>query len=210
MTKTSPTLYNYSEESIKQKIDYLISLGYSYDDVIKMTKQLPALYNLSIGYIKKKMDDLIFLGYSHDDVIKMIKIFSSLCSYGVENIKQKIDDLISLGYSYDDVIKMTKQLPALFGYSIENVKQKIFFLREINLDFIILENPKRLMQSVNLTYARYMFLKEKGIEINKENYRRLFYDAKHFKKQYGIDKSTLLEKYNYQEYMEERKNGISI
>ena len=29
-------------------------------------------------------------------------------------------------------------------------------------------------------------------------------------KQYGIDKTTLLERYNYQKYMEERKNGIFI
>ena len=66
------------------------------------------------------------------------------------------------------------------------------------------------MQSISLTFARYMFLKDKGIEITSENYRRLFYDAKHFKKQYGIDKTTLLERYNYQKYMEERKNGIFI
>ena len=140
----------------------------------------------------------------------MTKTLPSLYSYGLENIKQKIDDLISLGYSYNDIIKMTKELPSLYGYSIENIKEKIFFLREIQLGFIILENPKRLMQSISLTFARYMFLKDKGIEITSENYRRLFYDAKHFKKQYGIDKTTLLERYNYQKYMEERKNGIFI
>ena len=54
------------------------------------------------------------------------------------------------------------------------------------------------------------FFKDKGIEINKNNYKKLFYGAKRFEKQYGIDKSTLLEKYNYQEYKEKKDNGIFI
>ena len=32
-----------------------------------------------------------------------------------------------------------------------------------------------------------------------------FYGAKMFEKQYGIDKSSLLEKYNYQEYLNSKK-----
>ena len=55
-----------------------------------------------------------------------------------------------------------------------------------------------------------MFFKEKGIEITKNNYKRLFYNAKTFAKQYGIDKSTLLEKYNYQEYIKNKKKDSMI
>lgn len=131
----------------------------------------------------------------------MIKVSPAIYNYSIENIKQKIYDLISLGYSYNDVIKMTKSLPTLFGLSIENIKQKITFLKQIDLDFIAVNDTKKLMQSIDLTYARFRFFKDKGMEITKENYRRLFYNAKQFEKQYGIDKSTLIEKYNYQEYI---------
>ena len=206
MTKTFPALYGYSIENIKQKIDDLISLGYSRADVIKMTKTFPALYALSIENIKQKIEDLISLGYSRADVIKMTKLLPALYSYSIENIKQKIEDLISLGYSHENVIKMTKSLPSLYSYSIENIKQKIIFLREIQLDFIAIEDTKQLMQSIDLTYARYMFFKDKGIEVTRDNYRRLFYDAKQFEKQYGIDKSSLLEQYNYQEYLNSKNN----
>ena len=42
----------------------------------------------------------------------------------------------------------------------------------------------------------------RGLEDGKkDNYKKLFYSTKKFEKQYGIDKSTLLEKYNYQEYI---------
>ena len=210
MTKSLPALYSYSIENIKQKIDNLISLGYSHEDVIKMTKILPSLYGCGIDNIKQKIDDLISLGYSHEDVIKMTKFFPSLYGLNIENIKQKIDDLISLGYGHEDVIKMTKTLPTLYGLNIENINQKLTFLREMHLDFIVVEDTKKLMQSIDLTYARYVFFKEKGIEITKDNYRRLFYDAKRFEKQYGIDKSTLLEKYNYQEYVNSKNKDNSI
>ena len=175
-----------------------------------MAKKMPTLYCYSIENIKQKIDDLISLGYSRDDVIKMTKQLPTLFGYGIENIKQKMDNLISLGYSHEDVIKMTKQLPALFGLSIETVKQKIDFYKQTNLDDIVLTDTKKLMQSTDLTYARYMFLKDKGIEITVNYYNKLFYSAKIFEKQYGIDKSTLLEKYNYQKYMEERKNDKRI
>ena len=105
---------------------------------------------------------------------------------------------------------MTKSLPALYSYSIENIKQKITFLRTIGLGFIAIEDTKQLMQSIDLTYARYMFFKEKGIEVTRDNYRRLFYNAKIFEKQYGIDKSSLLEKYNYQEYFNSKKSANII
>ena len=214
MTKILPSLYDYDIDNIKQKIDDLVSLEYSHEDVIKMTKSLPALYSYSIENIKQKIDDLISLGYSHEDVIKMAKFFPSLYGLNIENIKQKIDDFISLRYGHEDVIKMTKTLPTLYGLNIENINQKLTFLREMHLDFIVVEDTKKLMQSIDLTYARYMFFKEKGIEITKDNYRKLFYDAKRFEKQYGIDKNTLLEKYNYQEYINNKskgeKNGISI
>ena len=210
MTISLPALYSYSIENIKQKIEDLISLGFSHEDVIKMTKFFPSLYGLNIENIKQKIEDLISLGYSHEDVIKMTKFFPSLYGLNIENIKQKIDDFISLRYGHEDIIKMTKTLPTLYGLNIENINQKLTFLREMHLDFIVVEDTKKLMQSIDLTYARYMFFKEKGIEITKDNYRRLFYDAKRFEKQYGIDKSTLLEKYNYQEYINSKKSANII
>ena len=201
MTKQFPSLYGLSIENIKKKIGDLMSLGYSKEDVLKMTKLLPSLYNLSIENIKKKIEDLILLGYTKEDVLKMTRLLPSLYSISIENIKQKIENLISLGYSKEDALKMTKLLPTLYGLSIENIKKKIIFYKQNNLDFIVVDDTKNLMQSIDLTYARFMFFKEKNIEISQDNYSRLFYNAKQFEKQYGIDKSTLLEKYNYQEYI---------
>ena len=144
---------------------------------------------------------LLKLGYTKEDALKMTRLFSSLYGLSIENIKKKIDDLMLLGYSKEDTLKMTRLFPSLYGLSIENIKKKIIFYKQNNLDFIVVDDTKNLMQSIDLTYARFMFFKEKNIEISQDNYSRLFYNAKQFEKQYGIDKSTLLEKYNYQEYI---------
>lgn len=63
------------------------------------------------------------------------------------------------------------------------------------------------MQSTALSYARYEFYKEKGIDINMDNYKKLFVGQKIFENQYGINKQELLEKYNYNNFLEEKNNG---
>ena len=77
---------------------------------------------------------------------------------------------------------MTKKLPALFSYSTENIKRKINFYKSINLENIVLEDTKHLMQSASLSYARYRYLTSKGIKITKDNYSKLFYSQNNFKK----------------------------
>ena len=208
MTKLLPSLFGYSIENIKQKLDNLIELGYGRQDVIKMTKSFPSLLNYSIETIKQKLDDLVKLGYSRQDVIKMTKSFPSLLNYSIETIKQKLDDLVKLGYSRQDVIKMTKTFPSLLGLSIENVKKKIDFYGDIGIGNVFINDTKNLMQSVELSYARYYFLYDKGIVIDESNYRKLFYNNKTFEKQFEVSKDYLLEKYPCEE--RKMKDGRTI
>ena len=53
------------------------------------------------------------------------------------------------------------------------------------------------MQSVELSYARYMFYKDRGIDINMNNYLILFMGQRNFYKKYGIEKNEILELYSY-------------
>lgn len=54
MTKVLPSLFGYSIETIKQKIDDLISLGYSYDDAIKINKKMRAYLVIVLKLLKKR------------------------------------------------------------------------------------------------------------------------------------------------------------
>ena len=205
MTKSQPAIYGYSIDNIKQKIEDMEKLGYSRAEVIKMTKSLPAIYSYSIDNIKQKIEDMEKLGYSKEEVIKMTKSLPSLYSYSIDTLKQKIEDMEKLGYSKEEVIKMTKSLPTIYGLSIDNIKQKIDFYDSIGLHELAINDTKKLMQSVSLSYARYMFYKEKNIEITDKSYNKLFIDQKQFQKVYGITKEELLEKYDYQAYIQQKK-----
>ena len=47
-----PAIYGHSIENMKQKIEDIVNLGYTKEEVIKMTKILPAIYGLSIENMK--------------------------------------------------------------------------------------------------------------------------------------------------------------
>ena len=200
---TTYPIYNLKDETLALKIkriyNFLLGIGYTREEVIKITKQLPILYGLSEQSIINKINFLISLGYIKEEVIKMTKQLPAIYSYSEENITNKINFLISLGYIKEEVIKMTKQLPTLYGLSEENIKEKIEYLRSVDLEFIALEYTKYLMQSTKLTYARYEFLtKEKKTKIDEVNFGKLFYGQKVFKKKYGITNEELFEIYDFE------------
>ena len=172
-----------------------------------MTKSFTSIYGYSKENMKQKIEDMIALGYTEEEVIKMTKSFTSIYSLSKKNIKQKIEDMIALGYTKEEVIKMTKSLPTIYGLSIENMKQKIDFYDSIGLHELLVVDAKQLMQSTVLSYARYMFYKDKGITIDMNNYRKLFINNKSFEKAYGITKEELLKKYDYNKYIEKKEFG---
>lgn len=138
------------------------------------------------------------IGYDEISIEKIMKWYSA---YLEDTLYRYILDTFEYfekkSYSKKDIVKMTKLLPAIFGLSEENLNKKIEFYKEIDLEIIVMENTMRLMQSVELTYARYRFLNDLGININQDNYRKLFYDQKAFAKQYGITNKELLNRYSY-------------
>jgi len=210
--RSSYALKYFKQETLFSNIrsinDYFKNLGFCNDDIKKMIKSLPSIYGLSIENIKLKIKNLIDLGYSKDEVIKMTKIQPTLYNLNIENIKLKINDIMSLGYSKDEVIKMTKSLPALFSLGIENIKKKIEFYKLIQIDRILINNSKYLMQSIELSYARYMFYLSKNIIINEENYLKLFINQKQFKKMYNIDNTSLLSMYDYNKLSQQESKLI--
>ena len=158
------------------------------------------------------MEELIILlcnfGYTKEESKEILNTYP-LNTCKPETLKKKIEEINmymeKLGYSKEEVIKMTKSLPTIYGLSIDNIKQKIDFYDSIGLHELAINDTKQLMQSVSLSYARYMFYKEKNIEITDKSYNKLFINQKQFQKAYGITKEELLEKYDYQAYIQQKK-----
>ena len=210
--RNSYSLINMKDETIsihlKDIFAFFLKNGYSKEEVIKMTKSLPQIYGYSIENMKQKIEDIMLLGYSKEEVIKMTKSMPSIYGLSKENMKQKIEDIMVLGYSKEEVIKMTKSLPQIYSLSKENMKQKIDFYDSIGMHVLAVIDTKYLMQSVNLSYARYSFYMDKGINIDIDNYRKLFIGQKNFEKSYGITKEELLKKYDYNKFKEEKEKSL--
>ena len=158
------------------------------------------------------MEELIILlcnfGYTKEESKEILNTYP-LNACKPETLKKKIEEINmymeKLGYSKEEVIKMTKSLPTIYGLSIDNIKQKIDFYDSIGLHELAINDTKKLMQSVSLSYARYMFYKEKNIEITDKSYNKLFINQKQFEKAYRITKVELLEKYDYEAYIQQKK-----
>ena len=198
--RNSYALMNTKDETIsmhlKDIFTFFLECGYTKEEIIKMTKTLPSIYGYSIENMKQKIVDIMCLGYTKEEVIKMTKALPAIYSYSIENMKRKITDIMELGYTKEEVIKMTKALPSIYGLSIENIKQKIDFYNLIDMHELAVIDAKMLMQSINLSYARYSFYIDLGINIDMNNYRKLFINQKQFEKTYGITKEELLKRYN--------------
>ena len=96
---------------------------------------------------------------------------------------------------------MTTELPSLLGSTIKNISNKVKFYDSINMHELAVLSPKYLMQSTKLSYARYEFFKRRNIDINIDNYNKMFLSQETFKNKYDIDNKTILEMYPYEDYL---------
>lgn len=208
ITTTYPVIISYNVDTISNKMFSMIILGYTQREVKKIFLTYPMICGISVDTIKEKINDMINLGYTYEDVIRMTVKYPNMYGLSKDNIKQKIEGIVNLGYTYEEVLSMTKNHPALFGYTLENIREKCNFYESIGLKEVTIKEPARLMQSVELSYARYMFYASIGKNISIKNYSVLFVNQKQFVKYYKKNNSELMEEYKYSEYKENKKKLV--
>lgn len=207
LTKRLPAIFGRNENYLDDRFDYFIQKKYTKEDVVVMTKKLAQLFSYSEKRLDDRFDYLLKKGYCMEDIISMTKRFPQLFSYSEQRIEDRYRYLIRKGYDKDQIIKMTVELPTIYGSKEESLDNKIDFMKTINLEPIILESAKYLIQSVELTYARYAFFQDRKEKINRQNYNRLFRGAKKFEQSYCITSDELLTKYQFSDYI--KRKGAS-
>ena len=75
MTLSLPQIYGLSIANMEQKINDMIKLGYTRNEIIKMSKTCPFIFSHNIDNIKQKINDLEACGYNNKDIIKITKSF---------------------------------------------------------------------------------------------------------------------------------------
>ena len=135
----------------------------------------------------------------------MTKKLPALFSYSIESLKLKIEIFLGYNFTMEEIISMGNKYPGIFSGDPEKLKKKLEYLKEINLIRCLIEKPKNLMQSVELTYARYKFYESNGIIITMDNYGRLFDSEKTFEKRSHYTKEELMRIYKYEEFLGEER-----
>ena len=205
-----PNLFNYSIETINEKHDILKSLGFSNAEVLKIFKGNSVVYAYTMENIIDKFNSLVDFGYNVNDIRKIMCGFPQIFDISINNIKLKILGLLEFGLTKEQIIYLTVSLPTIYGVTIENIKQKLVYLESIGLIDVIFKSPKNLMQSAELTFARYEFLKSRGIEVTYDNFRLLFINQNRFKSKFGVSNKVLLEVYDYGMYLMERNESDKL
>ena len=193
--------------------EYLEECGYNDQQIQKLLNSRPlnAMNKKTLLHnIERNYEVLYRLGYKQEEIIKMTMNLPAIYGYSKDNIIKKVNGLMELGYTKQEVIQMTTNLSTLLGYNLENTKQKIEYLKEIGLEKAIVSNTIILMQSLELTYAHYEYLKDNDVEMNEKNLKKVFYNNREFERQFGISKEELLEKYIYEEYRKEKQRRMEM
>lgn len=193
----TPRIFISSVKEIKEKIIYLSTIDYTKLDTIKL---FPFLLEYNTSSLKEKVNNYNKLGISTKDLINISKTKPNIYNISEDSIKNKISDIINLGFTHKEVIIMISLFPLLFNLNIETIKEKVEFYSKLNIKKILIFKPRFLRQSINLSYARYMFyLKEKNEIINLNTVQKPFITEKLFIKKFNISNEELLNKYNYEE-----------
>lgn len=206
MISEFPPFFNITDNHFLDRFTELFNMGFSKENIIKIIVSCPEIAVLSKNNIEEKFNNIKSLGFTEEEAVYLIVHCSSLFTLSFNSINTKIDKLIGLNYTKEEVLLMFKGFPQLVTLSFETLKSKLEFFELLDLREVILKNPKELMQSVKLNYARYMFYKnEENTIIDSTNYRKLFIGQAKFVELYKIDNKSLIEKYPYSG-IEEFKN----
>ena len=155
--------------------------------------------NVIMNYFKSKnnSDEIYF---SDEDIRYMIFRYPTLIRRSQETLEEKLDVLTS----YDEIDEKTaygmiKAFPAIMGYEASRTKGQLDLLEEEGLIDVVISNPRRFMQSINLMYALIQYAKERHHVSSLRNINRnnIFMPNSVLKRLYGLSYDEIKAKYPY-------------
>lgn len=187
-----PIILGLSNINILEKISYFLDLGLTREEFIKKSTTFPQIFGYNMARIKEREQLFLNLGYTKEEYKQMVKRTLMVFCCSKRNIINRFNLFINKGFSKEEVIYMTVTLPPLYTYSEENITEKLTFFQRVDLKNALLAKPLYLMMNSKLLRARFQFLEDKGIAINKEYYEPLFYNNRRFRQKFGITKEELI------------------
>ena len=173
--------------------------NYTDEEIYKMVKHKPTVLMLTLTEIIIRIESLKSLGYTDKDIKIMSINTPSIYVQPFNYITDKLHYLIEYGFTKEQAIRITSLLSTVFDYSYDTIEQRLDLFEYLNLHNLVYNKPITLRQSPKLTYARYKYFQDKGIEVNEQKYKKLFMSEKQFMDIHKISNIDLMNKYNYDE-----------
>lgn len=108
----------------------------------------------------------------------------------------RIDNVIlANNYSNQETEKIERDYPKVFEAKAETLDKKLIFYNDIDHKDQIMDNPRRLKQPLDISYARFKFLSTRNLKLK----GNLFMLECTFKDNFGIWNNEIIEKYPIKE-----------
>jgi len=188
--------------------EYMKEIGYNDKDIEKIINfYINNTYLDESLYIKVRdiFNYFLQLGIKKEDIISITRRYPSIYSYSIDTLEKKNKMFFDFGLSREEFVKQIRIMPFIYGLSEENIKIKKAFYEKIGIFDLVINNPRNLLCSIDMVYARYMFYRTIGIKINRINYRMLFVKERTFVSKYGKNNKTLIELYNFNDFINKKK-----
>lgn len=201
-------LWNISEDDLFFRItsifEFLFALKLAKNEAIEKITRWPNILSFSLNNIGEKYSHFIDLGYTGEQVAHMFKGMPSIFGYSINSIDNRIEFLRSKGFTLDEVIYMIYGNPQILSYDKNKLDRKLDFILSCGFRNLIVNKPKELMQSYELTVARYNFLA--NIDFKFKNGYELFIPQKDFQKKFNLNNEQVI--YHYYDDVENEENRL--
>lgn len=176
----------YSHRDLNKKINYLINLGFSLEEIPKMIIKFPQILSFHEDNILNTFNFLLSMQIPKVVVLKMLTISPQIFGYNNLKIKETIDIFKYYSYTYSDILLILIKFPSLLSKSKNSLISQLEFYKQENLEYLIIKNPRNLIQSISLTRKRLEYLKYNNIPFN---YQSLYLSNNEFNKRFIENKT---------------------
>ncbi|KAG7585849.1 Transcription termination factor mitochondrial/chloroplastic [Arabidopsis thaliana x Arabidopsis arenosa] len=109
-------LYQMSDKTIEEKVEFYTSVGFTVDDVWAMVKKWPRSLTHSEKKVANSIETFLGLGFSRDEFLMMVKRFPQCIGFSTELVKKKTEYLVK---EMNWPLKAVASIPQVVGYSLE-------------------------------------------------------------------------------------------
>ncbi len=187
-----PQVLSLSEETIAEKIAFFEGYGISKKDAISICRRFPQFMSISKTNICDKIAWCQNLGITSADAAIMFTRTPSILGTSLAHFDEIVKAFKKRNYSDADIAAIVLEYPGILGFKLTTLDNKLDFIEENGLKTFTISRPTSLMQSVELTKARLIFLENSDEYRKKFKMSYLFLGNYWFEQKYHVSKEQLI------------------